>query len=118
MFMKRKSFLMLFAVLAVVTGLVSFKKLTKKKHADPSPLVFWTSNPNYGPIEVFVDNVYQGDITSAYSRIPDCASNGCVTVMITGTEWFKAQTKDGRHKWQSWQHTTLVADACNSEQLR
>jgi len=109
---------MLFALLAVVTGLVSFKNFKKKKHVDPSPLVFWTSNPNYGPIEVFVDNVYQGDITSSYSRIPDCASNGCVTVMITGTEWFKAQTKDGRHKWQSWQHTTLVADACNSEQLR
>src|SRR5580658_10218210 len=116
MFMKRTSFLLVFVL--VVIALVSFKKLTVKKKQDPAPLVFWTSNTSYGPIEVFVDNVYQGDITSAYSRIPDCASSGCVTVMITGTEWFKAQTKDGRHKWQSWQHTNLTADACNSEQLR
>jgi hypothetical protein len=117
--MKRKSFLLLFALLAVATtGLLSFKKLTTKKRPDPAPLVFWTSNPNYGPIEIFVDNVYQGDITASYSRAPACASNGCVTVMITGTEWFKAQTRDGKVKWQSWQHQTLAPDVCNSEQLR
>jgi hypothetical protein len=118
MYMKRKSFILLFALLAVATSLFSFTRFTARRKKDPAPLVFWTSNPNYGPIEVFVDNVYRGDITSAYSRIPDCASNGCVTVLITGTEWFKAQTKDGKHKWQSWQHTTLVPDGCNSEQLR
>jgi hypothetical protein len=117
MYMKKIKLLLLFSLLAVVTGLVSFKKFSTKKK-DPAPLVFWTAGRNYGPIQIFVDNVYQGDITMSYSSAPACASQGCVTVMITGTEWFKAQTRDGKYKWQSWQHTTLTPDACNSEQLR
>ena len=116
--MKRKLLFLPLGILAVAIALVSFKALTPKKKPDPAPLVFWTNNPNYGPIEVFVDNVYQGDITSYYNAIPPCASSGCVTVMITGTEWFRAQTKDGKHKWQSWKHVSLTPDACNSEQLR
>jgi len=110
--------MLLLAVLTLSTAaLVSFKKKSPKAK-DPAPLVFWTANSSYGPIEIFVDNVYQGDITMSYSSTPPCASNGCVTVMITGTEWFKAQTKDGKYKWQSWQHTRLAPDVCNSEQLR
>ncbi len=93
---------------SLAASLVSFKKLSVPKAGDPAPLVFWTANRNYGPIEIFVDNVYQGTITESYSGIPACASNGCVTVMITGTEWFHAQTKDGKYKWQSWKHETLA----------
>jgi hypothetical protein len=115
--MNRKSVFTLFALPAVVTGLVSFKTLHGKR-SDPAPLVFWTANPNYGPIEIFVNNVYQGDITMSYSSVPPCASNGCVTVMITGQEWFRAQTRDGKYKWQNWRHQTLTPDVCNSEQLR
>ena len=115
--MKKIKFLLLIVLLAVVTGLFSFKKFGAKKK-DPAPLVFWTANRNYGAIEIFVDNVYQGDVTMSYSGVPACASQGCVTVMITGNEWFKAQTKDGKFKWQSWQHSVLTPDACNSEQLR
>jgi hypothetical protein len=114
--MRKKIFTTTLVLLGLFIIAASFKKAAHKP--DPAPLVFWTANPNYGPIEVFVDNVYQGEITSAYRSVPACASTGCVTVLITGNEWFTAQTKDGKVKWRSWQHTTLTPDACNSEQLR
>ena len=116
--MKVKSLFLVLVTGALVAGLGSFKPKPRLVHRDPAPLIFWTSNRSYGPIEIFVDNVYKGEITSSYSSRPDCASPGCVTVLIRGTEWFRAQTKDGKHKWQSWQHTALTANACNSEELQ
>jgi hypothetical protein len=117
--MNKKSIIQLFSILLLVVILVSFKKMDNKpgRKSDPAPLLFWTSNSNYGPIEIFVDDVYKGDITMSYNGTPQCAAAGCVTVMITGTEWFTAQTRDGKFKWKSWQHT-LTADVCNTEQLR
>lgn len=93
----------------------NFAKLKKDKFV--APLVFWTNNPSYGPIEVFVNDVYKGDITSYYRSNPQCASVGCVTVMISGdNNVWTAQTKDGRRKWAS-KRVILQAIACNSECL-
>ena len=82
-----------------------------------SPIVFWTANCNYGPIEIFVNDVYQGDITKCSTRVPDCASPGFVTVIISGPHnvW-RAQTKDGSRKWAS-QRCTEPSGVCNSERL-
>ena len=94
------------------------KKAVHKTHkADGSPIVFWTSNCSYGPIQIYVNDVYQGDITSCYNNVPECAANGCVTVIVYGTNnvW-TAQTKDGRRKWAS-KRVTLAALDCNSERL-
>ena len=115
----KKKFLtsaLLIATLFVV--MASFKESPKNiKKQEGSPLIFWTANCNYGPIEVFVNNVYQGDITKCYTSAPECASSGCVTVIIRGEQnvW-KAQTKDGRFKWSS--KPCRVPDrVCNSERL-
>jgi len=93
------------------------KHAVKKKKQFESPLLFWTNNCSYGPIEVFVNDVYQGDITACYNSVPQCAANGCVTVMITGeNNVWTAQTKDGRRKWAS-KRVRLEAKDCNSECL-
>jgi hypothetical protein len=93
------------------------KHASKKNKKDGAPLLFWTNNCNYGAIEVFVNDVYQGDITVCYGSVPECASNGCVTVMIYGdNNVWTAQTKDGRRKWAS-KKVRLEDKDCNSECL-
>jgi len=93
----------------------SFKHKARKH--DGAPLLFWTSNRSYGPIEIFVNDVYQGDITSSYASVPECAAEGCVTVIINGdNNVWTAQTKDGKHKWAS-KRVMLEAKDCNSERL-
>lgn len=82
-----------------------------------SPVLFWTNNKSYGPIEVFVNNVYKGDITESYQSTPECASQGCVTVIITGeNNVWTAQTKDGKRKWAS-KRVKLEDKECNAECL-
>jgi hypothetical protein len=93
------------------------KHVSKTNKKDGSPLLFWTNNCSYGRIEIFVNDVYQGDITSCYRSVPECAATGCVTVMISGDgNVWTAQTKDGSHKWAS-KPVRLQAKDCNSECL-
>jgi len=69
----------------VVTAKPAPVKATHKhKKIDGAPLLFWTSNRSYGPIQIYVNDVYQGDITAAYNSTPECAAQGCVTVIING----------------------------------
>jgi hypothetical protein len=124
-----KKLLLMAGILAI--GALSVKNVTLAKNTAPrkathvrknhvrdgSPLLFWTSNRSYGPIEIFVNDVYQGDITASYGSAPECAAEGCVTVMIYGDHnvW-TAQTKDGRVKWAS-KAVRLEARECNSQRL-
>lgn len=86
-------------------------------YQDGSPMVFWTSNCNYGTIQIYVNNQYRGDITKCYSSAPQCAAAGCVTVIIRGgsNNW-KAQTPDGKRKWSS-SPATLRNKTCTSMRL-
>jgi hypothetical protein len=93
------------------------KHVVKNHKKDGSPLLFWTSNCSYGPIQIYVNDVYQGDVTACYNSVPECAANGCVTVIIYGeNNVWTAQTKDGQHKWAS-KRVRLEPKDCNSERL-
>ncbi len=119
----KKNFLITILLITAFTQTLIATAATKPPHVikslgkGESPVIFWTSECSYGPIELFVNNVYQGDITRCYNSTPSCAADGCVTVIITGTSnvW-RAQTKDGTRKWASRQ-VTLANKSCNSERL-
>jgi hypothetical protein len=114
----------LLAVMSLNMGAIAAPKPAHLKHArkhlkrnDGSPLLFWTNNCTYGAIEIFVNDVFQGEITKCYGSVPECASDGCVTVMIYGdNNIWTAQTKDGRRKWSS-KKVQLQPKDCNSECL-
>lgn len=112
------SVLLLTAIQPVVSKTLAVSPIHKKhKKTDGAPLLFWTSNRSYGPIQIYVNDVYQGDITAAYNSTPECAAQGCVTVIINGdNNVWTAQTKDGSHKWAS-KRVMLEAKDCNSERL-
>jgi hypothetical protein len=116
--MKSRFVRIAFFVLFLSFVIVSFKKSPDRPSAqDGSPLLFWTANCHYGPIEVFVNDVYQGDITRCFNSPPECASDGCVTVVIKGdNNVWTAQTKDGRIKWSS-KRCRVPDRICNSERL-
>lgn len=99
-------------VLLGSTGLTA-----EKDKPDGSPVVFYTSNCSYGPIQIYVNNQYKGTITKCYSSIPHCADEGSVTVMISGnSNTWHAQTSDGKVKWKS-KPVTLSGHNCQPFKL-
>ncbi|MDR0606722.1 MAG: hypothetical protein LBG80_20825 [Bacteroidales bacterium] len=78
-------------------------------------LMFWTKNPEYGNIKMYVNDRYVGTITRAYSWAPDCGTYGCVTVNITKphSTW-SAESEDGT-TWSSTPATLI--NGCNRLEL-
>lgn len=61
--------------------------------------VFW-SDFNGPPIKVWVDDVYQGKVTSVLTDSPNCNSSGNVTFQTSNSSHsFYAEEEDGTHYW-------------------
>ncbi|MEG2612840.1 MAG: outer membrane beta-barrel protein, partial [Alistipes sp.] len=45
-----------------------------------SYVTFWTNEASCGPLDVYFNDSYVGQITKRYSSTPDCHATGCVTV--------------------------------------
>lgn len=80
--------------------------------------VFWTdADYGVGTIDVYVDDVFQGTITSYMSSgIPDCGDDGFVTFEgAPGTYDFTAESEDGTRVWEST--ITIEEKTCRSMKL-
>ena len=107
------------ALLATTIGFLSFRKIAAyRPDADQgAPVIFWSNNNRHGKIDVYVDNVYKGSITRFYNGVPQCASPGCVTVVLYGQNYFRAEAQDGT-TWNARHKEDLAPNVCNSECLR
>jgi serine/threonine protein kinase len=82
----------------------------------PGKYVFWF-DANYngkweGPVQIYIDGEYQGEITEWYNSNPGCGANGCVTVYLApGYHKFSAKTGTNT-KWSS-QELEFFEDQCN-----
>jgi len=64
--------------------------------AQPTWLMFYSKNYYLGYVDIYVNNVYRGTVTSWYSYQPACGSAGCVTVQIFGPfTWYAVRRSDG-----------------------
>lgn len=84
-------------------------------------VIFWTDSRTAGGgyIEVYVNDVYRGRITSYYGSAPDCGASGCVTVTITGTDntWYAVGKNGSRWPEKGYGRVTL-GSGCNRLRLR
>jgi len=81
-----------------------------------STVTFWTNSKTTGGsyIEIYVNNVYRGKITSYYGSAPDCGARGCVTVNVTGTNnTWRAVGQDG----SEWTGRLSLSSGCNTVRL-
>ena len=67
-------------------------------------IMFW-SNFDGPPIDVFVDGTFYGTITSFFPEVPDCESNGCVTITLpSGSyDFYAVEKSDGANKQSDWE---------------
>lgn len=81
----------------------------------PGSYAFWfdiDENGKWeGPVQIFIDDEYQGEVTSWYTVYPGCDAEGCVTVYLEpGFHTFFAKTATNL-KWRV-QELEFVEDEC------
>lgn len=77
-------------------------------------LTVW-SNFYGAPISVYINNSYEGQITSYYKNgNPGCSASGCVSVEFTSTGSYSYTASDGTH---SWSGTGYISSSCTTLNL-
>ncbi len=82
-------------------------------------MMFW-SDFSGAPIDVYIDNKYEGTIGQYFSTTPDCGADGCVTVTLTtGTYHFHGEEQKGPGSTgQTWdKDISVVANSCGALEL-
>jgi hypothetical protein len=75
--------------------------------------IFWTQNSYYCPIDVYIDNVFAGTITTSDWNVPDCNTSGFVTVKKEiGTHNFHCVNSQ-----YYWDDTITINQVCCSMRL-
>ena len=84
--MKMKTIYLLLALLLL--GLTSCGDESSSK----GDAIFWTQEPTLGGIDVWVDDIYRGSITTYFALYdPDCGESGTLTVPLDpGTYSYRA----------------------------
>lgn len=107
----RKLYLSLFfpCLLFSISGLGTYVFGAESEISAPKEVLLWTNQSLHGPISIYYNGQYVGQITKRYSSAPGCGASGCVTITVTGTgnSWYGVSS-DGT-KWYS-KSTTLVAE--------
>jgi len=96
--------------------IVSCEGLLDEENPAEGMYTFW-SNFDGPPIDIFIDNVYYGTITTFYPSNPGCEADGCVTVVLApGSYYFEAIEQAGNAGSQrDWDGTIEIkADVCNT----
>jgi hypothetical protein len=73
-------------------------------------LTFW-SNFQGSPIEVTVNGVYKGQVTSVLSSAPSCGASGCVSVNFSSSGNVSYTATDGTYNWSG---TTNISSTCTT----
>lgn len=78
--------------------------------------IFWTRNSSYCPIDIYVDNVFVGTITTSTSNYeaPDCYTSGYVTIKKpVGIYNYRAENSE-----YFWNSSFTIAYSCSSVELQ
>lgn len=84
-------------------------------------VVFWSDFD--GPvIDVYVDDVYKGSITSLYYSAPSCGASGCVTVTLPVGTYYNWDAEEDAYPWRTWNssHSTsfdITSGGCYTMRL-
>jgi len=77
-------------------------------------IIFWTKNQSYCPIEIYIDNILVGTITTTALSPPNCNTYGFVTVKkLIGSYQYHAQS--GQYYWD---YSFEINAACNKLELQ
>ena len=80
-------FILIFSSLLLIS---SCEGLFDEENSEEGKFTFW-SNFDGPPIDIFVNNVYYGSISTFYSSNPGCDADGCVTIVLApGIYQFRA----------------------------
>lgn len=99
--MGMKRFLLLVLLMAGVLAFAGCEKEESKPSETASGagakyLMFYSRNCYLGYVDIYINNLYAGTITSCYGSQPACGSAGCVTVQIYGAfTWYAVRRSDG-----------------------
>jgi hypothetical protein len=100
---------------ALSVSMVKHPAGVNRKANVTTQVVFWSDNPSYGNIQVYVEGVYAGSIKQFYNAVPACFASGCVTAQNVGpNSQFSAKTDDGKTVWDAQTFLGMTLCACNS----
>lgn len=83
--------------------------------SQPTTVMFWTNQKTNGPISIYFNGRYVGQITKRYSSPPECGASGCVTIIVQGKNntWYGIASNGV--KWYSQKAT--LRQGCNKIRL-
>ncbi len=78
--------------------------------------IFWTQEPTLGGIDVWVDDVYRGSITTYFAAYdPNCGESGTLTVSLPPGNYSYRAVRASSIEWNG--NISVSANACSTTLL-